>query len=65
MKPKTTIRLRQRLKNDVSTTESGMTRRGNCILRTIVSCLRTASTERSVASRKKLNSIRFISRNTG
>ncbi len=65
MNPSTTIRLRQRLKNDVSTTDSGITMRGNCILRTIVSCLSTDSTERSVASRKKLNSIRFISRNTG
>ena len=52
MKTSTAIRLRQRLNRLVSTTESGITRRGNCILRTMFSLLTTERTARVVASEK-------------
>ena len=48
-KTNTAIRLRQRLKRPVSTTESGITRRGNCILRTMFSLFTTERTARVVA----------------
>ncbi len=52
MKTSTAIRLRHRLNRLVSTTESGITRRGNCILRTILSLVTTERTARVVASEK-------------
>ena len=61
----TTIRLSTRLKTLVSTTASGMTSRGNCVLRTIASWVRTEPTEVFVASWKKPNSTMLSSRNTG
>ena len=44
MKTKTTIRLRPKLKAPVSTIESGITRRGNWVLRTIPSWATTEVT---------------------
>ena len=50
MKTKTTIMLRPRVNSVVSTTESGITRRGNCVLRTMPSWPTTEPTEPPVAS---------------
>ena len=46
----------------VSTTESGITRRGNCILRTILSLLTTEPTARVVASEKSAKSVKLRSK---
>ncbi len=52
----TTIRFSMRLKNASSTTDSGMTSRGNWILRTRFSRSTTLRTAPAVASAKKVNS---------
>ena len=53
MNTKTTIRLTHRLKTPVTTAESGMTSRGNCVFRTTPSCETTAVTALVLASWKK------------
>src|SRR4051794_15704500 len=53
MKAKTTTRLGPRLNMLVSTTDSGITRRGNCVLRTMDSWETTELTATVVASWKK------------
>ena len=55
MKTNTTIRLSPRLNIAVSTTASGITSRGNCVLRTTDSCPTIDCTAVTVASWKKLN----------
>ncbi len=60
-----TIRFSPRLKPAVSTTDSGITIRGNCVLRTIASWATTEPTEVLVASWKKPNSTMLNSRSTG
>ena len=47
MKAKTTIMLRPKVNSVVRTTESGMTSRGNWVLRTMPSCPTTDATELS------------------
>src|SRR3954453_12103861 len=54
MKMKTAIRLRPRLKRAVSTTENGMTSRGNWVLRTMLSWLTTEMTDSEEASWKNV-----------
>ena len=53
-KTKTTTRLRQKLKTPVRTVESGITRRGNWVLRTTPSWATTEVTELVVDSWKKV-----------
>ena len=65
MNTNTTIRLSPRLKRLVSTTASGITRRGNCVLRTTDSWLTIEVTAVIVASWKKPNSTMLNSSRTG
>ncbi len=65
MNTTTTIRFSSRLKMLVSTTASGMTRRGNCVLRTTASWPTHELTAVTVASWKKENSTMFISSSSG
>ena len=65
MKAKTTTRLVARLKSPVSTIESGITRRGNWVLRTTPSCVTTEVTELLVASWKKVKTTIPSSSSTG
>ena len=65
MKTKTTTRFSARLKKLVSTTASGMTRRGNCVLRTTASWLTIDPTAVPVASWKKPKSTTLSSSSTG
>ena len=65
MKTKTTIRLREKLKPPVSTTESGITRRGNWVLRTTPSWATTEVTAFCVASWKKVKRTMPSSSSTG
>ena len=51
---KTATRFSPRLNTPVNTTESGITRRGNWVLRTTLSWLTTEVTEREVASWKNV-----------
>jgi hypothetical protein len=60
-----TIRFGPRLNAAVSTTDSGITSRGNCVLRTIASCETTDPTEVVVASWKKPNRTMLNSSRTG
>src|SRR6476659_3301039 len=55
MKTRTMTRLRQKLKKDVTTVASGITRRGNWVLRTTPSWATTEVTAAVVASWKKVN----------
>ena len=65
MKTNTTTRFRPRLNRLVSTTASGITRRGNCVLRTTPSCPTIDVTATPVASWKKPNSTMLNSSSTG
>ena len=65
MKARTTTRLRQRLKAPVSTVESGITRRGNWVLRTTPSWATTEVTALVVASWKKVKRTIPSSSSTG
>ena len=65
MNTNTTTRLSTRLKNAVSTTASGITRRGNCVLRTTPSWPTIELTAMPVASWKKPNSTMLNSSSTG
>ena len=60
-----TSRFSVKLKSVVSTTPSGMTRRGNCVLRTTASWPTIELTDSPVASWKNPNSTMLKSRNTG
>src|SRR5437588_3289710 len=60
-----TRRFGTRLKTLTSTTESGITSRGNCVLRTTASCATIDPTASPVASWKKPNRTMLNSRNTG
>ncbi len=62
---KTTIRFRASVKNATRTVESGITRRGNCVLRTIPSWASTELTAPPVASWKKPKTTRLNSSSTG
>ena len=65
MKTNATTRLRPRLNSAVTTTASGITSRGNWVLRTTASWPTIEPTARIVASWKKPNSTMSNSRNTG
>src|SRR5215210_2618150 len=64
-KIRTTTRFTPRLNRLVTTTDSGITRRGNCVFRTTLSWATTDITEVCVASEKKPNSTTFMSSSTG
>ena len=61
----TTTRLGMRLKRLVSTTDSGITRRGNCVFRTIDSCETTEVTATFVASWKNVKRTMLNRSSTG
>ncbi len=65
MKTTTTIRFMPRLKRAVTTTESGITMRGNWVLRTMLSWPTTEPTAPEVDSEKKLKRTTLKSRRTG
>ena len=62
---KTAIRFSARLKRAVSTTASGITSRGNWVLRTTLSCLTTEVTDAELASWKNVNRTTLNSSSTG
>lgn len=62
---KTATRFSAKLNRPVSTTERGMTRRGNCVFRTTLSWLTTDVTEATLASWKKVNMTTLKRRSTG
>src|ERR671924_198954 len=65
VKTNTTIKFKPRLKALVRTTASGITRRGNWVLRTTLSWLTIDSTAVVVASWKKVNSTMLNNNRTG
>src|ERR671925_2208186 len=65
MKPNTTTRFTAKLNRLVSTTASGITSRGNCVLRTTDSWLTIELTAVTVASWKKPNRTMLKSSRTG
>ncbi len=65
MKIRTTIRFIPRLKRPVTTTESGITMRGNWVLRTTLSWLTTDCTAPCVASEKSPKRTTLKSSRTG